>query len=182
MALQVFLTLHHSDIDTPAILMRILVMWHWVIQITQGNLLISQSVEGYFDSSVLWISRNIVTVSGDSRVATLREGSLFCLPHYFSLYLKKIKIKKTQSHHHCLFAICMYPSLKCLFMTLIHFPIGLFICLFKVKIWVFFTYSKYKCFVRHVVCRLFSLSVVCLFIFFMGLLKNKCLKLVRSNL
>ena len=48
--------------------------------------------------------------------------------------VKKIKIKKTQSHHHCLFAICMYPSLKCLFMTLLHFPIGLFICLFKVRI------------------------------------------------
>ena len=114
MALQVFLTLHHSDIDTPAILMRILVMWHWVIQITQGNLLISKSVEGYFDSSVLWISRNIVTVSGDSRVATLREGSLFCLPHYFSLYLKKIKIKKTQSHHIAyLPSVCILPWNVC---------------------------------------------------------------------
>lgn len=99
-------------------------------------------------------------------MTSLREGSLFCLLHYFSQYLKKIKIKKTQSHHHCLFAICIYPSLKCLFVTLIHFLISLFICLLNVKIWLFFIYSKYKCFVKYVVCRLFSLSIVCLFFFF----------------
>ena len=47
--------------------------------------------------------------------------------------LKKKRIKKIQSQYHCLLAICMYSSLKCLFMALVHFLIESFIHLFKVE-------------------------------------------------
>lgn len=66
----------------------------------------------------------------------------------YILRKKKKELKKIQSQYHCLLAICMYSSLKYLFMTLVHFLIELFIHLFKVEFWEFFIYSKYKSFVK----------------------------------
>lgn len=51
----------------------------------------------------------------------------------YILRKKKKELKKIQSQYHCLLAICMYSSLKYLFMTLVHFLIELFIHLFKVE-------------------------------------------------
>ena len=57
------------------------------MQIIQDNLPVSKSVNVYLDSSFLCnVTYSQVTVI---RTWPLGEGSLFCLLHYFSLYLKK---------------------------------------------------------------------------------------------
>ena len=61
----------------------------------------------------------------------------------------------------CLFAMCIFNLVKCIFMSFAHFLIGL-----AVEYWEFFVYSRYESFVEYIVLKYFFL--VCSLLFFLN--------------
>lgn len=82
-------------------------------------------------------------------------------------------------HFMCLFAM---STLKYLFMSFVHFLIGLFV-FFTVEFWELFVYFSNQFFVRHVDCNHFLPVNRCLFLLLTGsFTKQKFFILIRSNL